>query len=264
MVGTYFEGFRNDGASNVYPAIDFTNDGGGGSYDVLIYMANAEVPYTGTPAPGTSYANINVTGSGKSSYTKFQNGKILIDNWPAANDGGTTLQINANDQWLHRTSFKNTHSTGRQWQINVGGGSHSQAYSFRLRDDTGGTDRLVILTDGKTGLSVDNPNSALHVAGAIATAFAAKTTTYTMTATDSVITCAAGTYTINLPTAVGCAGREYVIKRIGASGTITIDPAGTETIDGSTTKTLTSQNEVIRIISDGANWISVYKGVPAA
>ena len=264
MVGTYFEGFRNDGASNVYPAIDFTNDGGAGFYEALIYMANAETPYTGTPAPGTSYANINVTGSGFGSYTKIQNGKVLIDKWNLTSDGGSALQINANDSWLHRTTLRNSHSTGRSWQHNVGGGSHTQPYSYRLRDDTGGNDRMVILTDGKVGLSIDNPHSALQVAGAVATAFSAKTGAYTMTATDSVITCAAGTYTISLPTAVGIAGREYVIKRIGATGTITIDPAGTETIDGSTTKTLTSQNEVIRIVSDGANWISVYKGVPAA
>jgi len=265
MVGTYFEGFRNDGASNIYPAIDFTNDGGAGYYDALIYMANAEIPYLPTtgPAPGTSHANINVTGSGLGSYTKIQNGKVLIDKWVLTNDGGPALQVNAQDQWLHRFSLKNSHSTGRQWQFNVAGGSHSQTYSLRVRDDTGGNDRLVILTDGKVGLSVDNPNSALQVNGAISTAFSAKTGAYTMTATDSVITCAAGTYTIALPTAVGCAGRVYTIKRIGATGTITIDPAGTETIDGSTTKTLTAQWEVIRVISDGANWLTLQKGTPA-
>lgn len=80
-----------------------------------------------------------------------------------------------------------------------------------------------------------------------------KSTTTTLTAeeSESVILCD-GTFTVNLPTAVGNDEISYTIKNKGA-GTITIDPSGTETIDGAATKTLAA-NEKAKIISDGSNW----------
>lgn len=65
------------------------------------------------------------------------------------------------------------------------------------------------------------------------------------------------TYTITLPTAVGIAGREYTFVKSGASGTITIDGNGSETINGTTTKTLTTQYDVLTIISNGSNWLII-------
>jgi len=61
---------------------------------------------------------------------------------------------------------------------------------------------------------------------------------------------------IGLPTAVGIEGRVYVIKKIGATGNVVIAPVGSETIDGSTTKILSTQYEVIHLMSDGANWLT--------
>lgn len=77
------------------------------------------------------------------------------------------------------------------------------------------------------------------------------TTTLTAEESESVILCD-GTFTVNLPTAVGNDEISYTIKNKGA-GTITIDPSGTETIDGAATKTLAA-NEKAKIISDGSNW----------
>lgn len=65
------------------------------------------------------------------------------------------------------------------------------------------------------------------------------------------------TYTITLPTAVGIAGREYTFVKSGASGTITIDGDGSETINGTTTKTLTTQYDVLTVISNGSNWLII-------
>lgn len=79
-----------------------------------------------------------------------------------------------------------------------------------------------------------------------------KTGTYTLTSND-VIVLANGTFTLNLPTAVGIEGKTYRIKNIG-TGTITVDGNGSETIDGTTTASLSIQDVSIDITSDGSNW----------
>ena len=79
-----------------------------------------------------------------------------------------------------------------------------------------------------------------------------KTSAYTATSEDDVVL-GNGTFTVTLPPAASCKYRVYYIKNIGA-GTITVDGHGTETIDGSETNALSSQYDVIEIISDGSNW----------
>lgn len=63
----------------------------------------------------------------------------------------------------------------------------------------------------------------------------------------------AGGITFTLPTAVGFAGQEIIIKN-STTGTLTIDANGTETIDGGLTATLEDQYESITLVSDGSNW----------
>jgi len=80
---------------------------------------------------------------------------------------------------------------------------------------------------------------------------------YTATDTDFTIAVSAtgGAVTIALPSASTCNGRLYAIKKVDSStNAVTIDPAGSETIDGATTKTLSSQNAVNIIQSDGVSW----------
>lgn len=61
--------------------------------------------------------------------------------------------------------------------------------------------------------------------------------------------------TINLPAAASMTGRELIIKKTDSSmNAVTIDPNSTETIDGSMTRTVSVQNELLRITSDGTNW----------
>ena len=86
-------------------------------------------------------------------------------------------------------------------------------------------------------------------------AYTAKTTTYTAGAEDYVIHCTIGTFTVNLPTAVGITGKVYIIKNSG-SGLITIDPNGSQTIDGVTTYTMGGA-ESVQVISTGSNWITL-------
>lgn len=88
-------------------------------------------------------------------------------------------------------------------------------------------------------------------------AVSTKTTTYTVTSSDDYIRCdgSGGAFTVNLPTAVGISGRMYTFKKIDSSGnTITLDGNGSETIDLVTTKSLSVQNDFLRIISNGTGW----------
>ena len=86
-------------------------------------------------------------------------------------------------------------------------------------------------------------------------AYTAQTTTYTAGADDYVIHCTSGTFSVNLPTAVGITGKVYIIKNSG-SGLITIDPNGSQTIDGVTTYTMGGA-ESVQVISTGSNWITL-------
>lgn len=89
---------------------------------------------------------------------------------------------------------------------------------------------------------------------------------YTVTATKKVIRANAtsGNITINLPTAVGIAGREYHIFRtdiIASTNVITIDANSTETIDSNLTHLLYA-GEWIKLESDGANWQNMGRSQP--
>lgn len=73
-----------------------------------------------------------------------------------------------------------------------------------------------------------------------------------------------GAITINLPTAVGIAGKEYHIFRtdiLASTNIITIDGSGTETIDSNLTYLL-YPGEWLRLESDGANWQVIGRPTP--
>lgn len=74
---------------------------------------------------------------------------------------------------------------------------------------------------------------------------------------NDIIEIGSGTFTLNLPTAVGATGKWYSIKKNG-TGTLTIDPNGAQTIDSRLTRTLTN-GEYVGIVSNGSNWIAVSK-----
>lgn len=82
-----------------------------------------------------------------------------------------------------------------------------------------------------------------------------KSSAYTLgtVATDELCL-VTGTTTITLPTAVGCTGKVYAIKRTGTNP-VTVDCTGAETIDGAATQTLGAQYVCIAVVSDGTNWL---------
>lgn len=87
-------------------------------------------------------------------------------------------------------------------------------------------------------------------------AYSLKTADYTLVDTDYLIHYASGSFTATLMDATKVPpGSEFEIKNSGA-GTITAACFGAQTIDGTSTKSL-AQHEKIRVMSDGANWITV-------
>jgi hypothetical protein len=79
-----------------------------------------------------------------------------------------------------------------------------------------------------------------------------------LTATDSIVRADAtsAAFTLTLPTAAGCAGREYRIKKIDSSAHIvTVATNSSQTIDGSSTQSLSSQYASLVVVSDGSNWM---------
>jgi hypothetical protein len=96
--------------------------------------------------------------------------------------------------------------------------------------------------------------------GGLITNFAAKTTTYTLTASDYTVTgdATSAAFNITLPTAVGKLGQIYTIKKIDSSGNaVTVNTTSSQTIDASTTYSLASQYKYVTVQSNNANWIII-------
>ena len=97
--------------------------------------------------------------------------------------------------------------------------------------------------------------------------FAAKTTTYSVLLSDSVLTAdtTSAAFTMTVPTAVGIAGKKFTFKKINSTANaLTIATTSSQTIDGATTFELMNQWSSVTIMSDGANWVVVrlVHGIP--
>jgi hypothetical protein len=151
-------------------------------------------------------------------------------------------------------------AAGGELRMSAGASGGSPTSSQYQTFYTAGVERVRITSAGRVlaNTTTDNGTDQLQVNGSIQgtgfdQAYLARTTTYTATTNDYFIDCTAGTFTVNLFTAVGNTGRILIIKNSG-TGTITVDPNGSQTIDGATTQSLATQWSRVHIISDGANW----------
>ena len=130
---------------------------------------------------------------------------------------------------------------------------------FRVESDN---NTHMIFVDGgndKVGIDTSTPGSGLHVNSSFATAITAKSSNYTATASDHtiLIDCSSSNVTITLPTAVGIAGRMYIIKRVdGSANAGNINTNGSEEIDGSSAGSIASMGSVV-LQSDNSNWWKV-------
>lgn len=75
---------------------------------------------------------------------------------------------------------------------------------------------------------------------------------YTIDTAYDIILCN-GTLTVTLPDATTNNGYEVTIKNIN-TGTVTISPVSSQTIDGDSIRYLTSQWQLLKIVSNGTNW----------
>jgi hypothetical protein len=118
------------------------------------------------------------------------------------------------------------------------------------------------------GIGTTSPNSTLDVRGSFSTKYRSITGS-TTASTDNLIAYTGTTAaTITLPNATTCSGREYWIKQASTTvptPTLTISAVSSQTIDGAGTSwTLDEPNEVVRIVSDGTNWIILNQEIPVA
>lgn len=84
---------------------------------------------------------------------------------------------------------------------------------------------------------------------------------YTITTGDYIIsyTSLSTGRTVTLPTAVGIAGQQYIIKDESGGANahnITIATTSSQTIDGTTPPSITTNYGQVRVYSDGANWFT--------
>ena len=63
-----------------------------------------------------------------------------------------------------------------------------------------------------------------------------------------------GAATLTLPAAASNTGTVLYIKKLGTTGSVTVDGNSAETIDGAATQVLSTQYEVIQIVCDGTEW----------
>jgi hypothetical protein len=96
---------------------------------------------------------------------------------------------------------------------------------------------------------------AVSGTGGVTTNYVQINSGYTIQDDDHIVEITANTFTVNLPTASGIAGQEYIITNQGA-GVVTVDGFNTETINGAATQTL-NQYEFIAIRSNGLGWVIV-------
>lgn len=125
-----------------------------------------------------------------------------------------------------------------------------------------------VLSFAQVGVGTTSPNSMLDVRGSFAANYRTVTGTTSIAATDNtVVFTGASSATLTLPSAIGVAGRVYWIKNASTSlttPTLTISTSLSQTIDGNSNWILDEPNEIIRLVSDGANWYILNQDVAVA
>jgi hypothetical protein len=115
----------------------------------------------------------------------------------------------------------------------------------------------------KQGLALDagkdiSMGSNSKITGNINLTYSGVSSNTTLNATHYCLNATANSFNMTLPTAVGIAGRVYVLKNSG-TGVITINTTSSQTIDGGASGTITMAQyaPAIRVMSNGANWILI-------
>lgn len=164
---------------------------------------------------------------------------------------GDLVQATGTDTWSTLASV----SAGSY--LRSAGTSTASVWSTLKLPNSATANRIAYATSSNTigeSANLTYNGTTFAVSGGIQLAYAAKTTTYTITLADRFIECTSGSFTVTLPTAVGCAGYTVTIDNSGA-GTITLATTSSQTIDGASPGTLTAGQKTT-LYSNGSNWRS--------
>ncbi|MGG9961347.1 beta strand repeat-containing protein [Ferruginibacter sp. SUN106] len=138
--------------------------------------------------------------------------------------------------------------------------------NYSLPFITNNTEKMRLTNAGSLGISTATPNSTFDVRGSVSTNYRAFTANTAAASTDNLLVfTGTSAATVTLPTAVGCDGRSYMIKNASATGptpVLSIATTSAETIDGAASWSLTSVNETVTLISNGANWMVSAQSLP--
>ena len=166
------------------------------------------------------------------------------------------IVFKVNDQGVTREGMRVDGATAA---VVVNEGSESLV-DFRVESNNSTHMLFVDGSNNTVGVGTSTPGSALHVDASFATAITGKTSDYTLAGGDHTILvdCSSGNVTLTLPTAVGCVGRMYIIKRIDdTNNAANINSNGSEEIEGSTSPASVAAMGSIVIQSDNSGWWKV-------
>lgn len=220
------------------------------------------MPCVGLNVTG-NFIGFNTTATGVAIGDNSVGVRVNANRFEAGNSGDTGISIG--------TGVADYDVGGNNYQsvaTPISGGSVEQhraavdmTAAYRWQNNAG-TDILSVNTlNGRVGALTGAPNSALHVAGPIATAQAAITGATTLGGSHSTVECtAAAPYSVTLPSAVGIAGREYTaIKTDNNANLVTLATTSAQTINGAATYTgLNAQWKYVTVrATAGGHWIIV-------
>lgn len=160
--------------------------------------------------------------------------------------------IDGNNNTL--TVLAPTQLSGATPIANGGSGQTTQQTAINaISDVSSATNEYVLTKDTSTGDAIFKQ----AIASSFNLSIATKTTTYTLTSSDDMILCdsSGGAFTLTLPAAALNTGKVFYFKKIGSDlNTISIDGNGIEEIDGVTSTLISTEHEMLEIVSDSANW----------
>jgi hypothetical protein len=122
----------------------------------------------------------------------------------------------------------------------------------------------IVNANAQVGIGTTTPNSTLDVRGSISLGYKAFTANTSAAISDNTLVfTGTSAATLTLPDATLCTGRAYWVKSTSSnSSVLTIATTASQTVEGLASWTVTQTNKVIRLTSDGANWLIVAESLP--
>lgn len=228
---------------------------GTGPFDAIL-LDGAWMSQFGTYTGGNwSYVKIK-DAVGSEIFGINNKGKLIIEGSNSINSRDGSIFVNPNVSGMYHTNndFDNVYITA----VGLENFGLYNGHKFRLLRVKGLSEALTATKEGNIGIGTISPNSKIQVTGSVSMPIASVSLNTTLNATHYTVTvnAASGNRTITLPTAVGAAGRIYIIKKSDSSGnTVTIATTNSETIDGAGSKVLSTQYAGYTVQSDDANWV---------